>query len=105
MRTLRPVRHCRNVAKTFLVECFWPGVTEPAHAEAAVRAEAAARELRSGGHGVRFLGSTLVPHDEVAFYRFAADSSGDVERASTLAELPFDRVLEYVEAPEPDDGD
>jgi hypothetical protein len=87
------------MARTFLVECYWPGVTEPEHAAAAARAEAVARELRSGGLLIDFLDTLLVPRDEIAFFRFAAPSRKQVELASARALLPFDRVVEYVEVP------
>lgn len=93
------------MAQTYLVECFWPGITEPARDEAAVRAGAAAQQLRASGREVRFLDALLVPDDEVVFFRFAAASRSDVEHASTLADLPFERVTEYLEASETsDDG-
>jgi hypothetical protein len=92
------------VNHTYLVECYWPGVTESALNDAGQRAGAAARQLRAAGHQVRFLGSLLVPGDEVAFCRFISDSLADVEQASTTAELPFSRVLDCVELPA-NDGD
>jgi hypothetical protein len=87
------------VDRTYLVECYWPGVTRAALTEAGVRAAAAARQLRILGRDVRFLGSLLIPADETAFCRFAAACAADVEHAGTLAQLPFDRVLESVELP------
>jgi hypothetical protein len=84
---------------TYLVECFWPGVTASALADAGIRAVAAAHELSTPGRDVRFLGSLLVPADETVFCRFAAGCVADVERASTLARLPFARILESIELP------
>ena len=84
------------VASLFLVECFWPGVTRE-HVEAAnarARARAAAR-LRAGS-SLRFLGSLLVPSDEVVLFQFTAGSSEEVVRTSREAELPFDRVAASV---------
>ncbi|MEU1268628.1 hypothetical protein [Streptomyces sp. NPDC005799] len=85
--------------RTYLVECYWPGVTASALADAGIRAAAAARELSTLGRNVRFLGSLLVPADETAFCRFAGGCAADVERVSTLARLPFARILESVELP------
>ncbi len=98
MRAGLPPRHRRSV-KTYLVECYWPGVTSSALADAGIRVGAAARELRAPGHEIRFLGSLLLPTDEMAFCRFTSESAADVERISTLAQLPFHRVLECVELP------
>lgn len=84
--------------RAYLVECFWPGVTEQAYAEAAGRVGAAARALRADGRAVRLLDSLLVPADEVAFYRFTSRSVADVEQACARARLPFERILECVAA-------
>lgn len=67
--------------KTWLVECYWPDVTQQAHAAAADRARAAVEQLRADGHAVRFLDSVLMPTDEVVFYRFEASSPDAVEQA------------------------
>jgi uncharacterized protein DUF4242 len=82
--------------RTYLVECYWPGVTEQALNDARQRAEVAAGELRSAGRDVTLLCSVLVPSDEVAFCLFAGESRDGVEEASRRAELPFERVTECV---------
>jgi len=76
----------------FLVECFWPGVTRELVEAANARARTAALHSAS----LRFLGSLLVPGDEVVLFQFTAASSEDVVRTSREAELPFDRVAESV---------
>jgi hypothetical protein len=75
----------------FLVECFWPGVTRELVEAANARAHAAAALQNAS---LRFLGSLLVPGDEVVLFQFAAASSEEVVRASRAAALPFDRVAE-----------
>jgi hypothetical protein len=80
------------VDATYLVECFWPGVTREGVEAAAARARARAAVLRRGGSSLRFLGSLLIPADEVVFFQFAASSSDEVVRVSREAALPFDRV-------------
>jgi len=77
---------------TYLVECFWPGVTREAVEAANGRARERAALLRQEGSSLRFLGSLLVPGDEVVFFQFTATSRDEVTRASREAELPFDRV-------------
>jgi hypothetical protein len=77
---------------TYLVECFWPGVTREAVETANKRARQRAAALRREGSALRFLGSLLVPSDEVVFFQFAAASIEEVIRASREAELPFDRI-------------
>ena len=59
-----------------------------ANARAHTRAAALCRE----GSSLRFIGSFLVPGDEVVFFQFTAASREDVVRASREAELPFDRI-------------
>jgi hypothetical protein len=82
---------------TYLVESYWPGVTESAFLERAEQADAAARELRATGRSVEFLGCLLVPGEEFAFWRFASESRAGVEEVSARARLPCDRVSESLE--------
>jgi hypothetical protein len=56
------------------------------------RARARAAALRREGSSLRFLGSLLIPADEVVFFQFTAASTEEVVRASREADLPFDRV-------------
>jgi hypothetical protein len=85
------------VTGTYLVECYWPDVTEGAFSVGAARVEAAAQELRAAGRAVEFLGSMLVPGDEVSFWRFASDSLAGVEEATSRAGLAVNRVMECIE--------
>lgn len=82
------------MASLFLVECFWPGVTRAQVEAANSRAREAA--LHRMGSSLRFIGSLLVPGDEVVLFQFSAGSSEEVVRTSREAELPFDRVAESV---------
>jgi len=79
--------------RSYLVECYWPGVNEEQLAALAGRAEQAARELRARGRELRFLGSILVPTDETVFCFFEGDER-DVRAVSKQAGVPFERVLE-----------
>jgi hypothetical protein len=72
----------------YLAECLWPGVTE-----ADVRA-LDSRACATVGGDVRYLGSTLVPEDEVVFCFFAGPSADAVRVAAEAAGIPFERVLE-----------
>jgi hypothetical protein len=78
---------------TYLVECYWPGLTVEAVAAADARARERAAVLRAQGSSVRFLGSLLVPGDEVAFFQFGGASADEVTRAAREAGLPLDRVV------------
>jgi len=77
----------------YLVECYWPGVTEQKLAEAVARARAAAGELRRHGRELQFLYSILVPADETVFCFFDG-AEEDVRAASLQAGVRFERVLE-----------
>lgn len=80
--------------QSYLAECLWPSVTRPQVSSVARRAQAA-----SDG-SVRYLGSILMPEDEVVFFQFAATSADEVARVCREIRLPFDRILasEHVSA-------
>ena len=92
MRKLSSTFESSPTGTTYLVECFWPGVTREAVEAAAERARTRAVALRREGSSLRFLGSLLIQADEVVFFQFSASTSDEVVRASRAAELPFDRV-------------
>lgn len=83
------------MARSYLVECYWPGVTTAAYGRTVDRLAA---EVSADASDVEFIDSLLVPVDEVVFYRFAGESSTDIARLCGKAELPFQRILEYVTA-------
>jgi hypothetical protein len=78
--------------RSYLVECYWPGVSEQKVADAAARAHAAAGQLRREGGDVDFLGSILIPADETVFCLFEG-AEEDVRVVSKQAGVPFERVL------------
>jgi hypothetical protein len=88
----------------YLVECYWPGLTEPGVAATMRRARQAAEGLTEEGCEITYVTAFLVPDDEVAFCLFDAGSAGPIEEACRRAELRFDRILEVVQidAPEGD---
>jgi hypothetical protein len=73
---------------SFMAECFWPGV-QPAD----VRALDERVRQSAAGTPVRYLGSVLMPKDEVLLCEFegAADA---VRRVAERAAIPFDRIVE-----------
>jgi hypothetical protein len=79
----------------YLVECYWPGVTQQAVADAAHRAVQAAAEIRRQGHDVYFLTAILVPSDETVFCLFEGQKAA-VRAASDRAGVPVERVLESI---------
>jgi hypothetical protein len=90
----RPARS----SETVLVQCFWPRATSSAIEEAAARAATAAAAVDGGG--VRFLGSTFIPEDEVVLFEFAGEIDG-VRDASERAALPYERIIPAVELEPP----
>ena len=72
------------------MERYWPGVTEAD----ARRAGAALRA--ADGDDVRYLGSILMPGDEVVLFRFDATSAQRVAASSEQARLRCDRVVPAV---------
>lgn len=81
--------------RTYVVEQYWPGVTEAEFRAAAARI----RTIAAGLDGVRFLHLTFVPGDEAAFGVVAAPSLQLVEEAYRRAGVPFERILDAVEVP------
>ena len=79
--------------RSYLVECYWPGVTKEKLADVVTRADAAAGQLRRAGHDVDFQGSILVPADETVFCLFDGDEE-DIRAVSERAGVPFERVVE-----------
>jgi hypothetical protein len=79
-----------------MAECFWPGVTEQRLADAGASAHRAARGIGSEGRVARYLGSILMPVDEIAFCLFEADSLETVGEVGRRASIPFERVVEIV---------
>jgi hypothetical protein len=82
--------------RTYLVECYAPGIEQPAVEAAAARAESAVASLRAGGGAIEYLGAWLVASDEVVFHSFRAEGPELVHAASTSAALAFERIVESV---------
>jgi hypothetical protein len=76
----------------FIVERYWPGVTEADVRRAATALSAAA----GAAAGARYLGSILMPGDEVVLFRFDADSAAQASARSAQAGLRCDRVVPAV---------
>jgi hypothetical protein len=84
-------------SRTFLVECYLPGV-DPAEVTAVgARASEAAAAQRGQGRRIEYLGAILVSGDEVVFHRFSAPDPGLVAATCETAGLSFERVVESVD--------
>jgi hypothetical protein len=86
----------RGRPRTFIVECYAPGIDEAAVAAAVARARAAVARLAAGGDQIEYEGAVLVAEDEVVFHTFGADRPEVVERASLEAGLGHERVVESI---------
>ena len=84
--------------RSFIAECFWPGVQAADVRDLDERARRGAAATRSIATRVRYLGSILMPEDEVVLCEF----EGDVETVRLVAEsaaIPFDRIVETRHSP------
>jgi hypothetical protein len=83
-------------SRTYLLECYKPGLERADVESATNRALAASAELRVEGRKVEYVGAILVPEDEVVFHVFAAECAAAVREASIRASLEYERVVESV---------
>jgi hypothetical protein len=84
------------VGTSYLAECFWPGVTREAVEAADRRARKRAAELHKKGSSIRYVGSLVMPGDEVVVFEFDATSEEAVAQLCQDAEIPVDRLVESV---------
>ena len=75
----------RRVAD-YLVERYWPGVS-PADVR---RLD---ERLSAAGGDVTYMGSVLIPDDEVALFGFRATDESDVRAAAAAVGLRCDRIV------------
>lgn len=90
--------------RTFLVECYAPGIDEPAVAAAAACAREVVARLVEDGERLAYLGAVLVAEDEVVFHAFGANDPALVEQASREAGLRHERIVESVAVDGADPG-
>ena len=77
----------------FIAECFWVGVKSDDLSALDGRVEACVAGMTGDGESVRYLGSMLMPEDEVVLCFFEG-SAATVRLAAQRAEVPFERILE-----------
>ena len=88
----------RPAVTEYLAECLWPGVTEAQLT--AVDRRVRTNETGSGG-AVHYLGTVLMPRDEVVFFVFTGPSASAVRAVATSAAIPFERIVASVRTPNP----
>jgi hypothetical protein len=81
---------------TFMAECFWPGVSVQKVADAGERVRQASHAIGSNGGSARYLGSILVPTDEIALLLVEAVSIDAATELARQAAVPSERILEIV---------
>lgn len=82
----------------YVAECLWPGVTEVDLAALDARARRGADATAGMSEEVRYVGSMLMPEDEVVFFVFSGPSPEAVQTVAATAEIPFERIIEFVRA-------
>jgi hypothetical protein len=85
----------------YLAECLWPGVTQAEMEDVDARARSCAERASGTQRDVRYLGSILMPSDEVVFFVFSGPSAKAVRAVATGAEVPFERIVTSVRRPNP----
>jgi hypothetical protein len=84
---------------TFMAECFWPGVTAEKVTDVGERIRGAACAIGPRARSGRYIGSILVPADEIAFCLFEAPSKATALQLDKQAGIPSERVLQIVHLP------
>lgn len=85
----------------FLVERFLSGNPEAKLSVVADLASAAAAAMREEGTPIWYLGSTLVPEDELCYCLFEGPSAEAVAETNRRAGLTYERILEALWVQEP----
>ena len=78
-----------------MVECYWPGIHEDLIREVLGRA-ARTTSSETGPDHIQCLSCILVPSDGMAIFLFEGPSAEMIGKQGSLAELPFDRIVEAV---------
>jgi hypothetical protein len=84
---------------TFMAECFWPGVTVEKVTDVGERIRQAADAIGPRARTGRYIGSILIPGDEIALCLFEAPSKATASRLEHQAGIPSERVLQIVHLP------
>lgn len=92
----------RAAQPCYLVEWYHSNFFGPMLAEAAATLDAAAESLSTDGAAVRVASVIAVPHDEVAFGVFVADSADIVTRTCNQAGFPAQRLSAAADVEFPD---
>ena len=81
---------------TYVVECYWPEITEELARLTFGRIASAARRDPTP-EVAQPLGCILVPSDGMMLFLFRAPNMRAVNHQSWLSEVPFDRIVESIQ--------
>ena len=81
------------MTRTYLVECYWPGVSETRLADAIARLAVEP----DGSERVRWLDSILIPADETVLCLCRGATAAAIRGAADQARLPAERVVECIQ--------
>ena len=85
-----------NPVEVFLVERYWPDVDVDELRRALPRLESAVTAMRSEGRQVEYIGSILMPIDQVVFTLVAAADEREISELNERAALPVDRIAKAI---------
>jgi hypothetical protein len=80
---------------TYVVECYWPEMTEELVRSTFGRIASAARRQPSAE--AQPLGCILMPSDGMVLFLFRAPNEAFVKSQSWLSEVPFDRIVQSIQ--------
>jgi hypothetical protein len=80
----------------YLVERYWPGVTDELLLEAIDRGRRAIEQMRVEGTLVRGITNILIPSEEVVFSVYEGPSSTAVRQLNERAGIPVSRIVEVI---------
>jgi hypothetical protein len=94
-----------GLRRTWLVECYAPGIGAATVADDGARIRAAVEVARSADVAVEYLGGLLVAGDEAVFHAFDAADETEVADVARRAGLRYARIVESVSVAAPDLAD
>lgn len=80
--------------RTYLVECYWPGVTIELFLEALDRSRRVREQMNAEGTPIRNIISILIPDEEVVFSVCEGPSAASVRQLTQSALIPVSRIVE-----------
>jgi hypothetical protein len=81
---------------TYLVERYWPGVTNEVLAEALDRGRQMMQQMSTEGTAVLHVTSILIPAEEVVFSLYEAPSTLAVLQLNERAAIPVSRIVDAI---------